>query len=505
MRKHHKRWVALLGAAAISTSGLVGLAGTAAADDRDAQAFAWPMIEQGTSSYSIDGYEIGYLPPELGDYGINATSTTDRHGDRESRVSWVRGPDQLYARVGILRSERVQDLEDLRESRYSHLSKDSLEALPESETFPSGAYLSEGTGDLFWVEEPGIAVTTHLRPELWDRAELLRMAEAVAPLDDGAAIENVPATTEEPAAETVTVEPVTEEAAAEAVSEEVSVEETPAEEAAAQETPAGPASGQGEVETPAEEGTAAEEAVKEETPTEQAPAEQAPAEETAVEEGQAEAPTEEVAEEAPAQEGATEVTAPEAPAEESVSEGVGLPEGVTSREVKTCLIERFVDLDTGESRLDRSRMTPTAERYLDEALAAKPLDDTGRDRLLATVWYYGDEGDKVAATDDCAQRFSLRDEEVEGVLGQVSDLIAGMVRDAEEVAFGSEETTEEAPAEAPVEEVAPEATDTADGAEGTTRESAEQESPELVIDPIGAAEWNELLDSLPWSLPSTTR
>ncbi|WP_017534250.1 hypothetical protein [Nocardiopsis alba] len=491
MRKHHKRWVALLGAAAISTSGLVGLAGTAAADDRDAQAFAWPMIEQGTSSYSIDGYEIGYLPPELGDYGINATSTTDRHGDRESRVSWVRGPDQLYARVGILRSERVQDLEDLRESRYSHLSKDSLEALPESETFPSGAYLSEETGDLFWVEEPGIAVTTHLRPELWDRAELLRMAEAVAPLDDRAAIENVPATTEEPAAETVAVEPVTEEAAAEAVSEEVSVEETPAEEAAAQ---AGPASGQGEVETPAEQAPAEETAVEETA-----------VEETAVEEGQAEAPTEEVAEEAPAQEGATEVTAPEAPAEESESEGVGLPEGVTSREVKTCLIERFVDLDTGESRLDRSRMTPTAERYLDEALAAKPLDDTGRDRLLATVWYYGDEGDKVAATDDCAQRFSLRDEEVEGVLGQVSDLIAGMVRDAEEVAFGSEETTEEAPAEAPVEEVAPEATDTAEGTETTTRESAEQESPELVIDPIGAAEWNELLDSLPWSLPGTTR
>ncbi|MFB8763363.1 hypothetical protein [Nocardiopsis alba] len=487
MRKHHKRWVALLGAAAISTSGLVGLSGTAAADDRDAQAFAWPMIEQGTSSYSIDGYEIGYLPPELGDYGINATSTTDRHGDRESRVSWVRGPDQLYARVGILRSERVQDLEDLRESRYSHLSKDSLESLPESETFPSGAYLSEETGDLFWVEEPGIAVTTHLRPELWDRAELLRMAEAVAPLDEGAAIENVPATTEEAATETVAVEPVTEEAAAETVPEETVVEEAPA-----------------------EEGTT-EEAVKEDAPAEQAPAEQAPAEETAVEEAvQEEAPAEataveEVVEETPAQDGATEVTTPEAPAEESVSEGVGLPEGVTSREVKTCLIERFVDLDTGESRLDRSRMTPTAERYLDEALAAKPLDDTGRDRLLATVWYYGDEGDKAAATDDCAQRFSLRDEEVDGVLDQVSDLIAGMIRDAEEVAFGSEETTEEAPAEAPVEEVAPEATDTAEGTETTTRESAEQESPELVIDPIGAAEWNELLDSLPWSLPGTTR
>ncbi|MFE1391968.1 hypothetical protein ACFW3Z_03780 [Nocardiopsis alba] len=505
MRKHHKRWVALLGAAAISTSGLVGLSGTAAADDRDAQAFAWPMIEQGTSSYSIDGYEIGYLPPELGDYGINATSTTDRHGDRESRVSWVRGPDQLYARVGILRSERVQDLEDLRESRYSHLSKDSLESLPESETFPSGAYLSEETGDLFWVEEPGIAVTTHLRPELWDRAELLRMAEAVTPLDEGAAIENVPATTEEAAAETVAVEPVTEEAASETVPEETVAEEIPAEETAAQDTPAGPASGQGEVEAPAEEGTT-EEAVKEDVPAEQTPAEEVAVEEAVQEEAPAEETVvEEVVEETPAQDGTTEVAAPETPTEESVSEGVGLPESVTSREVKTCLIERFVDLDTGESRLDRSRMTPTAERYLDEALAAKPLDDTGRDRLLATVWYYGDEGDKAAATDDCAQRFSLRDEEVDGVLDQVSDLIAGMIRDAEEVAFGSEETTEEAPAEAPVEEVAPEATDTAEGTETTTRESAEQESPELVIDPIGAAEWNELLDSLPWSLPGTTR
>ena len=179
MRKHHTGWVALLGAAAIATSGLVGLPAAASAADRDDGGLSWPVVRQGISSYSLDGFEIGYLPPGLERYGINASSTTDRVGARQSQISWVQGPDQLYGRVTVLRSERVQELDDLRQGRYSHLADKGLERLAAGEDFEHEAYLSESTGDLFWLERPGVAITTHLQPERWDRGELVEMAGSV--------------------------------------------------------------------------------------------------------------------------------------------------------------------------------------------------------------------------------------------------------------------------------------------------------------------------------------
>ncbi|OLT28405.1 hypothetical protein BJF83_15395 [Nocardiopsis sp. CNR-923] len=185
MRKHHTRWVALLGAATLSTTGLTGLAGPAvAADDKDPRVMDWPMVEQAVSSYRLDGFEIGYLPPGLDRYGINASSLLDRRGNSQSQISWVQGPDELYGRVMVLRSEQIQNLEDLRELRYAHLPERGLERVDAMGDLQRDAYVSEATGDMFWLVEPGVAVATHLRPERWDGDELRRMAESVVELTD---------------------------------------------------------------------------------------------------------------------------------------------------------------------------------------------------------------------------------------------------------------------------------------------------------------------------------
>ncbi|WP_431872412.1 hypothetical protein [Nocardiopsis eucommiae] len=513
MRKHHTRWVALFSAAAISTTGLVGLAGPAAADDEDAKALSWPVVRQGVSTFSIDGFEITYLPDGLERYGINATSTTDRQGNSQSQISWVQGPDQLYGRVSVLRSERLQDLEDVRESRYSHLAQSSLEEVPAGESFGHGAYLSEETGDLFWVESPGVAVATHLQPERWERAELVRLAEGVTE-------ETAPqAETEAPAAEDASVVVVeedppagdaadvatAEEAPAETPVEEAPVEEAPVEEAPAEEAPA--------EEAPAEEAPA-QEAPVEEAPAEEAPAAEAPTEETPVEEAPAEeAPVETPVEEAPAEEApSAEAPAEEAPVDEEVVDGAeldeitpieeapaeetpaeaapvadeapagntaspdqaDLPENVSSREIKTCLTEHFVDFGSGESELDTARMSGTSGALVERALSGADLDDAQRDRLLATVWYYGDEAAKETATNDCAHRFGMEPAEVEEVLAEVSGLIGELAQERDQSVSSSMDEVRR------------------------THDAAEAGA---VTDPVGAEEWAELWDSLPWSIP----
>ncbi|WP_049578071.1 hypothetical protein [Nocardiopsis sp. SBT366] len=470
MRKHHTRWVALFSAAAISTTGLVGLSGPAAANDADAPTLSWPVVRQGVSTYGIDGFEITYLPAGLERYGINATSTTDRVGNRQSQISWVQGPDQLYGRVAVLRSERLQDLEDLRESRYSHLSESSLEEVAPGGAFEHGAYLSEETGDLFWVERPGVAVATHLQPERWESAELVRLAEAVieesAPQESGA---------EEPTAEDADVVAAEESAPAEDAADEV-----------AEAAPAEPVE-----EAPTEEAPV-EEALVEEVPVDQVPAEEAPAEEAPVDEEVVdgaeldeltpveEAPVEQapVQEEAPAEEApATENTADEAtPAQEGTApQDQNLPENASSREVRTCLTGHFVDFGSGETQLDPARMTRTSGEFVERALSGADLGDAERDRLLATVWYYGHEDDKVAATNDCANQLGLERSEVEDAVAEVSGIIAELVREANESVSSS------------MDEV--------------RRTSGEAAEVQPVTDPVGAEEWAELWDSLPWSIP----
>ncbi|WP_017589376.1 hypothetical protein [Nocardiopsis ganjiahuensis] len=511
MRKHHTRWVALFSAAAISTTGLVGLAGPAAADDKDTKAFSWPVVRQGVSTYSVDGYEIAYLPAGLERYGINASSTTDRQGNSQSQLSWVQGPDQLYGRVAVLRSERLQDLDDLREGRYSHLAESSLEELEAGEAFEHGAYLSEETGDLFWLERPGVAVATHLQPERWEGGELLKFAEAVTAeaVETEAAAEETEAAAGEAEPEAEAEEP--------AESDPAEAEETEAEEAAAEAD-----AGEAEADTGAEEAEESDPAEAPEVPeTPEAPeAPAAPADEAAGEEG-TEGVVEEVVDEAveepadlveevPVEEETTdeapveEAPVEEIPVDEEVVDGeevdeitpvegveeideatpvedveevvppveADLPDNVSSREVKTCLTEHFVDFGSGRTDLDPSQMTKSSGTLVEKALNRDDLDDAERDRLLATVWYYGYENDKVAATNDCARQFGIERSEVEDVLAEVADLIGQLVQEANESVSQTMDEVEKATGE--------------------------------VTDPVDAEEWAELWESLPWSLPEET-
>jgi hypothetical protein len=457
MRKHHTRWVALFSAAAISTTGLAGLAGPASADDKDVQALSWPVVRQGETTYSIDGYEIAYLPAGLERYGVNATSTTDRQGNSQSQLSWVQGPDQLYGRVAVLRSERLQGLDDLREGRYGHLAESSLEELEADETFEHGAYLSEETGDFFWVERPGVAIATHLQPDRWEASELVKLAEAVS--EEQAQTDPV---TEEVEAETEVVE----EAAESKVegSEGDDPAQAPAAEAPVEEAPA--------EETPAQEDAPADEAPAEEAPVDEAPADEVPAQEEAPVD---EAPVNEEVDAGEVDAGEVDAVTPveEVTEEAATPVEADAPDSVSTRETRACLTEHFLDFGSGRTELDAEQMTQTSGDFVERALAGNDLDDAERDRLLATVWYYGDENEKVAATNDCALQFGLERGVVEGVVTGVSDLIGQLAQEADE--SGARST---------------------DGGENTSGETDE------VTDPVGADEWAQLWESLPWTIPT---
>lgn len=510
MRKHHSRWVAFFGVTALATTGTVG---PAVAAHADARPLAWPVVTQGEATYSLDGYTIGHLPEGLEEYGVNATSSTDRQNNRQARISWIQGTDELYGRVTVVRSERVQELEDLRESHYSHLSSGDLEELAEGEDFAHDAYLSEATGDLFWIEEPGVAITTHLRPERWDGEELVRMAESVSeteeqklPDDDVPKPED-----DEPEADTPKEEPPEDEAPEDEAPEgETPAEETPADEtpendapeneAPAEETPEdeAPEDDAPEDETP-EDDTPADEAPEDDTPAEEAPEDEAPEddapeadtpedetpadeapEDEQPSEGTEDDPAEDSSEELSVEDSvpgdADEITDPVAPAEQIQAD---LPEGVESHEVKDCLIERFVDFDSGETTLEDEELSEETQAFLDHALSADELSDEERDLLLATVWRHGDEEDKASAVNECADEFALEESDVEDVVA---------------------ETTELAPEG---QETAPEGQETAsEPSEERTHVSDGEDAPEADIDPIDDEEWEELWESLPWSLPA---
>ncbi|WP_433698057.1 hypothetical protein [Nocardiopsis sp. CA-288880] len=498
MRKHHTGWVALFGAAAIATSGLVGVP-AASADARDGGGLSWPLVRQGTSSYSLDGFEIAYLPPGLERYGIHASSTTDRQGVRQSQISWVQGPDQLYGRVSVIRSERVQELDDLRESRYTHLADKGLERLAAGEGFGREAYLSESTGDLFWLERPGVAVTTHLQPERWDRGELLEMAGSVT---EGSGSPEAPAAEapEAPAEEAPAAEapeaPAEEAPAAEAPAEEAPVQQAPAEEAPTEEAPVQQA--------PAEEAPA-EEAAQQVEPAAGEPAEQAPATE-AGSSGEAGAP----AEEAPA-DGAVEAApvanpdAPQAPGTEEApgggaQEAVGqepagspaqtpaqtpadtpaaaeLPEGAEARRVEECVLDRFVDFGSGATEPVGARLPLAEGEFVEQALSKDQLTAEDRDRLLAAVWNHGEEDARSGAVDHCAGELGLDPVQVEGVIGAVVERVGDLFQE-------------------PAQEAAPAVEQVSDG--GGAQEGAAADTGAEPVDPVDAQEWEEMWASLPW-------
>ncbi|GAA3735880.1 hypothetical protein HDA32_001280 [Spinactinospora alkalitolerans] len=172
MRKPHKTWVALAAAAAVSVTGFGALGATAAAADRPALSWDVPGQE---SSYSLDGFSIGYLPPGLEGQSMK-THAAAEDGARTSYVAWTEGRGATNGKVTIIRSDEIRTLEDLRDSRYRRLDAESLEKIDNN---GREAYLSRSTGDLFWVERPGVGVLVYLRPERWDSGELVRMGEGV--------------------------------------------------------------------------------------------------------------------------------------------------------------------------------------------------------------------------------------------------------------------------------------------------------------------------------------
>ncbi|WP_444962883.1 hypothetical protein [Nocardiopsis sp. M1B1] len=526
MRKHHKRWVALLGAAAIASSGLVGLPGAVAADEKDMRTLAWPEIGQGVSSYSLDGYEIGYLPSELERHGIHASTTTDRLGNRQSQLSWMRGPDQLLGRVSILRSDSMQQLDDLRERRYGHLPERTLERLDSGEALRSEAYLSPETGDLFWLDEPGVAVALYLQPDKWGSGELVRMAESLtrkeeAPAEGTGETDPGGPGSEEPTAE----EPTSEGPTAEGPAQDGPDAQEPAQEGSGGEAggadgPGGEAGG-----AASEEGSGGE--ATQEQPAEagstQEPVESAPettgekesqepagadgsassADGTAVDAspvGRPETPeTPEASEtsetsqtpQAPSEQGgeaaqeqpAAGEDAQEAPAETGETAGSEQPGATRVRMAKECVVSRFVSFESGETRL--GEMTPASAEFVERAVATERLGDGDLDRLLATVWYYGDEGVKTGAVEHCAEDVEMSRTELEGLISDLGGIIAVLVEEAEKHDATHEEnvarTLEEVNATLPVE------------VDATS-----------VMDPIGAQEWAELTRSLPWSFPTGT-
>lgn len=503
MRKHHSRWVALFGVTALATTGTVGPATVAHADE---QPPAWPVVMQGEATYSLDGYTIGHLPEGLEQYGVNASSSADRQSNRQARISWIQGADELYARVTVVRSERVQDLEDLRKSRYSHLSSNDLEQLTEGEEFDHDAYLSESTGDLFWLEKPGVAITTHLRPERWDSEELVRLAESVTeteesqlPDDDVPEPEvHVPENEDAPEDEEPAEE---EEPTEEAPEEEAAEDDTPEEE-----TPKTPDENVGEDELPDEEvqeEEAEDPASENETPGEEAQEEEPEGTEDDVATGPggpAEEPvgqTEDPAEEQPAEEQATEeqpteeqaelpvgesapgdgdgVTDPVLPAEPVDPVETELPEGVETRDVQDCFIEQFIDFDSGESALEEEELPEDTRDFLDRAVTEDELTQDEHDRLLTLVREYGDEHAKTSAVRDCAAEFGLEQDQVETMVEETAEHTDNPAPE------GQEEETEE-PKE-------------------RTHVSEDEGAPEADIDPIDAEEWEQMWKSLPWTLP----
>ncbi|MCP3016472.1 hypothetical protein NGM33_24395 [Nocardiopsis dassonvillei] len=519
MRKHHKRWVALLGAAAIASSGLAGLPGAVAADEKDMRTLAWPEISQSVSSYSLDGYEIGYLPAELERHGIHASTTTDRLGNRQSQLSWMRGPDQLLGRVSILRSDSMRQLDDLRERRYGHLPERTLERLDSGEALRSEAYLSPETGDLFWLDEPGVAVALYLQPDKWSSGELVRMAESLTRKEEAPAEGNgEPAPegpgSQEPAAE----EPAQDEPDAQEPAQEGSGGEADGAEGSGGETGGAASDGDSGGEAGAE---AAQEPAGAESPQESAEAasgatggkesqEPAGADESTSSAdgtpvgtspvGRPETPeTPEAAQtsetsqtpESPSEQGgetaqeqpATGEGAQQAPAETGGTAGSERPGATRVRMAKECVVSRFVSFGTGETRL--GEMPPASTEFVERAVAAERLGDGDLDRLLATVWYYGDEGVKTGAVEHCAEDVQMSRTELEGLISDLGEMIAVLVEEAEKHDATHEEnvarTLEEVNATLPVE---------VDAAE--------------VLDPIGAQEWAELAQSVPWSFPTGT-
>ncbi|GAB3475772.1 hypothetical protein [Nocardiopsis coralliicola] len=437
MRKHQRWWIAVAGSTAMSLSGFGLLGGASAlADERDE--LAWPVVEQRASTYALDGFEIADLPAGLDKYGINARSSTGQQGERHSHIAWVQGPDATYGKVAVIRADSLTTLDELRDRRYDHLDPASLEKV---QVNGKDAYLSAETGDLFRLEEEGVAVTTYLQPQTWDTEELKAFAAAVQPQEaeqDTAAAQEQPA--EKDTAEKDAEKPAEDQAAEEKAAEEKAAEEkAAADEAAEQEAgqdsaeqqqdaqpdaaePAGEqapeqdAAGQEEQQDAAEQEQAPAEDAGSEAPEgseqeqqdadaaqqEQEGSEAAQQEQDAAEQQQDGAEQEAPAEEAPQQDGAAGDGAGQGGAAENeaaqdsaaAESELALPEGTTAEDVRVCLLESLHG----------------------RALEPQEREDARDAAAFSAVWSEADAVQRGNAVDACTQQLETERAQIDAVI-----------------------------------------------------------------------------------------
>ena len=369
MRKHHTWWVALLGAGALT------VCGTAVPAAADGGTPARQGVGRGGSDHGLDGFTIGPLPEGLERHRVNASSSSDREGDRRSEITWGQDSDDLAGRVAVLRSEAVQDLDDLRQDRFSHVRTDAVERLGRNEGFENGAYLSESTGDLFWLEDPGVAVLIHLDPEQWDREELERVAGAVVPAPGNGA----------------------DEATGEGAGAAGAVEETGPGREAGQlpEEPGDPSSG----DTPEEPG-------QDEGPVLDVPTQDDASERFGVVAG-----------------GAPEDVT-RLPGDAAFPDGIAFPDRSDRQGVpafQQCLINRFEE--HGGLSPAQEELSEDTRAFVDRVQEAGELVGGERDRLLATSWYHGSQDDKLRAAEECASEQGALGRDADRSTGTVSEVI----------------------------------------------------------------------------------
>ncbi|GAA1768100.1 hypothetical protein [Streptomonospora arabica] len=464
MRKHQKRWIALAGAATLSVAGLVAAGGPASAEYRPGDdPLAWPVVRQHASSYSLDGFDIAYLPPGLERFGIHAVSKTGNSGERVSTVSWVQGTDAVYGRVSVIRSQDITDLDDLRKARYGRIEDKALQKT-KANGFP--AYMSEKTGDLFWVPEQGVAVEAYLQPDRWEADELAAFADGVErrTADEGTQGAEESAGAEEDGQEAADSGGEEAGSAESAGSGEGTAEEQPAEgtgesadEGPSKQEAGGPSA---DVRPAGTQGQEPEDQGADATPGAGKPQEEVP-EQGAVtpSPGTGGQPAEEVpetggkpAEEIP--ETGQQPTGEAAGRSAEAADGMFAP-GVPLADARTCVAEKLL---TGDSD-------------------AVPAEVAADDSALLELWRSVGSDSRDEAARACADRFAAEPAQVERMM---TGLAAETAADAASEKAGAQEDAEQ---------------NEESGRDGTGTGQAEESSDS---GPLG------LWDAIPWPLPDVT-
>lgn len=370
MRKHHTWWVAFLGAGALTACG------TAAPASADEGTPSGTGTERGESGHSLDGFTIGHLPEGLERHRVNASSSIDREGNRQSEITWGQGSDDLAGRVAVLRSDSFRELDDLRQGRFNHVSASALEYLGQGEDFDNGAYLSESTGDLFWLEEPGVAVLTHLAPGQWDREELERVAGAIAPATEESS--HAPGqSTEEPEQD--------EEAVLDVPTQHEFSERPDVVADGIPEDMPGPA--RADLPAPAD-------------PQLQGPTGEEP------------------------QEGLPPEDVTRLPENAAFPDGIAFPDKSDRQGVpafQQCLINRFEE--HGGLSPEQEELSEETRAFVHRVQEAGELVGGERDRLMATSWYHGSQDDKLRAAEECVSEQGPGDQDADRSFGSVFEVI----------------------------------------------------------------------------------